>query len=202
MCPTVPEGWGEVAPEGAAPPAFVLPALAKGSAAHLGGAARFSARYLASVKLLRPTGTAASAPSCPAVSVVSDASTRVDSLSDAHAIGQGLLAVRQRPIRSESRILKRSADNVNVRERRAALIFAGWRMIRRHLIGERDIELREGARIEARCYRRRRKHGTDAMGGRAENTMRLLGWNTRLILAGGLSSAVTDDECIALAGCQ
>jgi hypothetical protein len=96
------EGAQEVAPQGPVPPAFVLPALVEGSAAYLAGALRFSARYLASAKLLRPIGTAASAPNCPVVSVVSDATTPVDSLSDAHAIGQGLLAATKRSIKSES----------------------------------------------------------------------------------------------------
>ena len=138
VSPAVLEAQGEVAPEGAVPPGIV-PALAEAST-DLEGASRLPAR-LASVKLLRPPETARSAPSCSAVSVVSDVSTPVDPRSDAQPIGQGLLAVRQRPIRSESRILKRSADNVNVRERRAALIFAGWRIIRRHLGVARDIEL-------------------------------------------------------------
>jgi hypothetical protein len=130
VSPVVREGPREVAPQGSVPPGFLPLALAEASA-DLAGAPWFPAWHLASAKLLHPPGTAQSAPSCPAVSVVSDASTPVDPLSDAHTIGQALLAA-QRPIRSESRILKRSAKNVRVRGR-AALIFAGGGMICRHL---------------------------------------------------------------------
>jgi hypothetical protein len=134
------EGSREVVPQGSAWPAFVPLALAE-APADLAGAPRSPAQYLESVKLLPPSGTTASALNCPAVLVVSDASTLVDPLSDAHAMGQGPLAARQRPIRSESRILKGSAGNVSVRGRRAALVLARGRMIRRYLGVAWHIEL-------------------------------------------------------------
>jgi hypothetical protein len=161
VSPVAREGSREAAPQASVPPGFLPLALAEVSA-DLAGEPRFPALYLASAKLLHPPGTAASASSCPAVSVVSDASTPVDPLSDAHAIGQGLLAA-QRPIRSESRILKRSAENVRVR-RRAALVFAGGGTIRRHLGVGWNFQLGERAYLEAHCRRRGRKDGTGSRG--------------------------------------
>ena len=113
-----PELLEGVAVRGSPAPAFAAQAFPERSADFR--ADLVPAPYLASAKLPPPQDTAASAPSCPAISIVSDARHRSHFLTHTQLASD----LRRRtcrsvasswPIRSERRSLNRSAGNVSVR---------------------------------------------------------------------------------------